>query len=909
MTRAFPELSPEQEEQLKAEGRKRSQEDLHYLAKYVLGYNKITDHYHKKMAYDIDTPNYKFKLLLHPRGHYKSTLGTESRAIHTLINDPNERILITNAKLDNSRKFLRAISRHFNQNHKFRWMWRDYWISQYMDEETRKYSDDKNIDWVLRDTQDEFILLRPGNPREASITTGAVDASMVSQHYCLFSGSKVLTSKGFLPVEQVEEGHRILTKEGKFKPVEAVSKTKSSGKKVRVKPAYTSEVTELTDNHRVLVYRGDAFVWVEAGELTKDDRLVVPKMQGKSGAPSKTNDRLNRLYRTPDIWRLLGYWVGDGCRTPDGDQIRIVQGKHEWEHIEDIVNIVETHLERDVSVRPTKSSTYMICFADPDFKTLTKAFGEYAYNKKIPVWALSNYNSKQIELIKGYFRADGCLSGNTVSFSSTSLDLLAGLQLLLAQMEIPSTISKGTNGGEMQIFDYVSDTRQDWVLNSTHPMLKLLLEVNSASFPKKPFRSFFTDKYWVTGIDKLEVEDFEDEYVYDLQVKDDESFYCPGMIVHNSHIIADDLINREFVTTPEQVEKSVLYFKDLLDLLDPDGKLEIIGTRWAHHDLYSWIINEFGHKASLRVPEGYLDDSLIQRSEKTPEEDKEWMVSIQPCFDENNQPIFPEEFDIKTLNNLRASKGPYEFGSQYLLNPTPKEDQKFHDEWFRVVDFLPDPKNLTVCITVDPAISLDDEACRSACVVCGYDESNNMYLMDGFNERLGVEEFQDCMFELVEYWQSKAGVLLPVGFESIGFQEAYVYNLERKMLEKGTYFAIEEIKRRTKSKDERILRLVPRIKHGFHIPRTILKQSYTGREGEYDLVQRVKWQLTKFPYAGEKDLADTLADQIEIVKPTALPGATVATENPDKNREFVHRSIKEDRSSLNKIVYFDDAVR
>lgn len=68
--RAFPELSIDEEMALQEEARFKSRDDLHYLAKQLLGYNKITDHIHKRMAKDIDTPRYKFKLLLWPRGHY-----------------------------------------------------------------------------------------------------------------------------------------------------------------------------------------------------------------------------------------------------------------------------------------------------------------------------------------------------------------------------------------------------------------------------------------------------------------------------------------------------------------------------------------------------------------------------------------------------------------------------------------------------------------------------------------------------------------------------------------------------------------------------------------------------------------------------------------------------------------------
>lgn len=894
--RAFPNLTEEQEEILKEEARQKCLEDLHYLAKHILGYDRLTEHYHRSMAKDIDTPKYKFKLLLHPRGHFKSTLGTESYPIKKSLENPNLRCLITNAKLDNSRKFLRTIAKHFNSNPRFRWVWRDWWIKKYATEYDRATMKDK-LDWVVRDVQDELTLLRPGQAREATFTTGAVDASMVSQHYCLFAGSKVLTSKGLAPVEQVRAGHRVLTKDGQFKSVVAVGSQVSSGTKVRIKPAYTSEVTELTGNHRVLVYRDDRLQWVEAGKLTENDRLVVPKMKGGSGAPSKVNSRLNRLYRTPDIWRLLGYWVGDGCRTPTGTQIRIVQGLHEKENVEDIVNIVKKHLGCKVSVRETKSSTYMICFSDKDFKELTKCFGDYAYNKRLPAWVLSNFGSKQIEFLKGYFRADGCVCDNIVSFSSTSLDLLIGVQLLLAQFDIPSGIRRDNNSGETQILDYTANVRDSWNLQSTHPLLKLLLGLTPEKFPTKPFRSFFTDKYWVTGIDKLEKEEFENEVVYDIQVAEDGSFYCPGMIVHNSLIVADDLINREYVRTKEMVEKSILYFKDLLDLLDPDGELLVIGTRWSHMDLYAWIIEEFGHKASYSVPvhiiHGQLEEAL-QRAKGTPEEEKSWLISITPTSPE--KPVFPEEFGPEVLQELLEAKGPYEFGAQYLLDPTPAEHQKFLEEWFKPLDLMSDTwlSTLDICITVDPAISLEDSACDSSIVVCGYDEHNRMFFLDGVSERLSEHELPEAVFDMVAKWQKKGRFLLPVGFESVGFQQLYIYTMERMMLERGLFFAIEPIARRNMSKDERILRLVPRIKNEFYIPRKIIKQPYSKQGKPYDLVEKLKWQLLKFPFAGKKDLADALADQLDIVKAHRPPRGLKAAPKIPKT-EFVHPSIVEDK--------------
>ena len=544
--RAFPNLTEEQEEVLKEEARQKCLEDLHYLAKHILGYDRLTEHYHRSMAKDIDTPKYKFKLLLHPRGHFKSTLGTESYPIKKSLENPNLRCLITNAKLDNSRKFLRTIAKHFNSNPRFRWVWRDWWIKKYATEYDRATMKDK-LDWVVRDVQDELTLLRPGQAREATFTTGAVDASMVSQHYGL--------------------------------------------------------------------------------------------------------------------------------------------------------------------------------------------------------------------------------------------------------------------------------------------------------------------------------------------------------------IVADDLINREYVRTQEMVEKSILYFKDLLDLLDPDGELLVIGTRWSHMDLYAWIIEEFGHKASYSVPvhiiHGQLEEAL-QKAKGTPEEEKSWLISITPTSPE--KPVFPEEFGPEVLQELLEAKGPYEFGAQYLLDPTPAEHQKFMEEWFKPLDLMSDTwlSTLDICITVDPAISLEDSACDSSIVVCGYDEHNRMFFLDGVSERLSEHELPEAIFDMVAKWQKKGRFLLPVGFESIGFQQLYIYTMERMMLERGLFFAIEPIARRNMSKDERILRLVPRIKNEFYIPRKIIKQPYSKQGKPYDLVEKLKWQLLKFPFAGKKDLADALADQLDIVKAHRPPRELKAAPKTPKT-EFVHPSIVEDK--------------
>lgn len=70
---------------------------------------------------------------------------------------------------------------------------------------------------------------------------------------------------------------------------------------------------------------------------------------------------------------------------------------------------------------------------------------------------------------------------------------------------------------------------------------------------------------------------------------------------HYDLIVMDDLVVRENISTKDQREKVITFYKDTLDLLEPGGELIVVGTRWAMGDLYQHIIeNEMksinGHK-------------------------------------------------------------------------------------------------------------------------------------------------------------------------------------------------------------------------------------------------------------------------------------------------------------------------
>lgn len=103
---------------------------------------------------------------------------------------------------------------------------------------------------------------------------------------------------------------------------------------------------------------------------------------------------------------------------------------------------------------------------------------------------------------------------------------------------------------------------------------------------------------------------------------------------HYDLIIGDDLVARENVGTPEQREKVKLYIKDLYDLLEPNGQMVFIGTRWHQSDAYADLLEDPGFQSMIRT--AYTDQT-------------------------HSQVLFPQKFTLEKLRDLRVKKGAYEF--------------------------------------------------------------------------------------------------------------------------------------------------------------------------------------------------------------------------------------------------------
>lgn len=296
---------------------------------------------------------------------------------------------------------------------------------------------------------------------------------------------------------------------------------------------------------------------------------------------------------------------------------------------------------------------------------------------------------------------------------------------------------------------------------------------------------------------------------------------------HYKVIFADDIVNRQSISTQDQREKTYKFYSDLLDLLEPDGTLYVVGTRWHDGDLY-------GHL--LRTEKDRFD------------------VYIRKAR-ENGQVIFPKKYNDKVLDDLKISKGSYEFNAQYMNDPGNPEDQQFKPPtryWAEVVE------GSVHTGTVDLAISEKTSADYSVVMDCARTRSDQMLVVDYCRKRMNPTEVIEKIFDFAQKYKWRK-----LGVESVAYQRAMVHLLEEEQKKRKLYFEIVPIYHQ-KDKFTRIMGLQPIWESG----NLLLKQGMIELEEE----------IARFPIGEHDDVLDALAMQLEVSESNANTGRVYVPE-------------------------------
>lgn len=167
------------------------------------------------------------------------------------------------------------------------------------------------------------------------------------------------------------------------------------------------------------------------------------------------------------------------------------------------------------------------------------------------------------------------------------------------------------------------------------------------------------------------------------------------------------------------------YRSTLYTRLMPGGAIVLIQTRWHEDDLAGRLLEQEGDQ---------------------------WEVLELPALNDAGAALWPEWYDEKALERIKATIGPREWSALYQQRPQPDEGTYFRREWFHEWGKLP---ALRYYGTSDYAVT-DGGGDFTVHRVWGVDHLGNLYRVDGWRGQTASDEWIERKIDLIAKWKPLA---------------------------------------------------------------------------------------------------------------------------------------------------------
>ena len=176
--------------------------------------------------------------------------------------------------------------------------------------------------------------------------------------------------------------------------------------------------------------------------------------------------------------------------------------------------------------------------------------------------------------------------------------------------------------------------------------------------------------------------------------------------------------------------------------LQPGGAIVIVMTRWGTKD---------------------LTGRLIDAQAKEPKADQ-WEVIEFPAILPSNKPIWPEYWDIETLQTTKASLTEQKWQAQWQQKPTSEEGSIIKREWWKVWNEKEVPDLIHVIQSYDTAFSRKETADYSAITTWGvfsHPRKNRpqIILLDADRGRWEFTELKKHAIDKYKFWEPETVIV------------------------------------------------------------------------------------------------------------------------------------------------------
>jgi predicted phage terminase large subunit-like protein len=322
---------------------------------------------------------------------------------------------------------------------------------------------------------------------------------------------------------------------------------------------------------------------------------------------------------------------------------------------------------------------------------------------------------------------------------------------------------------------------------------------------------------------------------------------------HFRTLVYDDVVTRESVTTPEQIQKTTDAFALSLNLGAKGGVRRGIGTRYHLNDTYRAI-----KERNILAPR------------------------LHPATKDGTRHGEPVLWTKEEFEKKMEEMGPYIGACQLLQNPKEDGVMGFEEGWLRYYTELRNTDLWNFYILVDGASEKKKTSDYTVIVVIALGPDNNYYLVDGVRDRLNLTERTNKLFEFHRRYRPIA-----TGYEKYG-KDSDIEHIKYVMEQENYRFEIKELGG-AMPKNDRIRRLVPIFEKGrFYIPTRLIfvDREKKARDFIRELIQE---EYLAFPVGAHDDMMDAISriveDDLKALFPEAIAykGESVTHNTGDVN--------------------------
>jgi hypothetical protein len=382
----------------------------------------------------------------------------------------------------------------------------------------------------------------------------AISVSMA----CICAGTLVKVRHGFRVIEDIREGDEVLTHLGRYCRVYAVTPTQRD-ELVHISPKYSGrQVVSATPDHKFWVarwrdiptcresaerckrsqafrrkHRHELYTYarmIPCGELLPDDLLLMPIPCSSGETCLSARDA-----------RLLGYYMAEGSMM-HLDGICITCNKQDA-----VVNEIKALAYDATSIGYDKhtasAQAYNIRVYSPRLaQQCLQLIGRGVRNKRIPQEIYNAPAEFKLEFLAAWFNGDGWQDYKGMHWSTCSRTLSIELQMLLAQLGMPASVCRIDHITDLPDrpraipgIEYVVNISNRYTAAFTVRSKAKLVEVVGHGHGHGPF---ITGNFLAFPIARVRCEKTATT-VYDISVRDDETFTAFGYAISNCRVKHD----------------------------------------------------------------------------------------------------------------------------------------------------------------------------------------------------------------------------------------------------------------------------------------------------------------------------------------------------------------------------------